>query len=564
MKSRTSFFNLHVLRKNMLRFAPVWVLYTVGWVLLLALMFQDSDRTLHIAQDFSGTIKALPWLNLLYAGLCAALLFGDLFSPRMCNALHAMPIRREGWLLTHLASGILFALIPYGIAALFSLLFLDIFSVVAGVFFGVAMLQFLFFFCCGIFSAVSAGNRLGMAAVYFIVNFLMLLLAALVHLLYIPLLHGVKLDESILLAFLPVTQMPNLNFMDNWVPVWDGFAHMLIYDAVGIGILLLAIWIYRRRKLESAGDFIALKPLRPFFLGFYTLGMAATFYLLSQISGEGLELILLITGFIVGYFTGKMLLERTLKVFNPRSLLVFLLSAAVFAGSLVLTVLDPLGITRYVPDAQQVAWMRMYNSDDVIFYGTENTYQEHKVTEPADIMYLQQLHRQIIANPNTEEGTYYQINFEYELTNGMIIKRYYTVKVGTELSDHAEKYLSEPESVFHVNDFDVYAKTVNGITVDLFHDDFARDTQLDITDNQKIARFLEAVKEDCNAGHMAQEWNLHNDGDTDNIIGWLYITSGSKNNSRTTNIFFTEACTQILDVLEDLSEKHPDQTAQPE
>ena len=63
---------------------------------------------------------------------------------------------------------------------------------------------------------------------------------------------------------------------------------------------------------------------------------------------------------------------------------------------------------------------------------------------------------------------------------------------------------------------------------------------------------------------MTQEWNLHNDGDTDIITGWLYITSGSKNNSRTTNIFFTEACTQILDVLEDLSEKHPDQTAQPE
>ena len=33
MKLRTSFFNFRVLRKNLSRFAPLWILYAVGEVL---------------------------------------------------------------------------------------------------------------------------------------------------------------------------------------------------------------------------------------------------------------------------------------------------------------------------------------------------------------------------------------------------------------------------------------------------------------------------------------------------------------------------------------------------
>ena len=40
--------------------------------------------------------------------LTAQLLFGDLYHSRLCNALHAMPVTREGWFLTHSAAGLAF------------------------------------------------------------------------------------------------------------------------------------------------------------------------------------------------------------------------------------------------------------------------------------------------------------------------------------------------------------------------------------------------------------------------------------------------------------------------
>ena len=40
MKLRTSFFNIHVLKKNLTRFAPLWVLYCVAEV--LGLILTDS------------------------------------------------------------------------------------------------------------------------------------------------------------------------------------------------------------------------------------------------------------------------------------------------------------------------------------------------------------------------------------------------------------------------------------------------------------------------------------------------------------------------------------------
>lgn len=45
-----------------------------------------------------------------------------------------------------------------------------------------------------------------------------------------------------------------------------------LWICAGVGVLLLtaALLLYRRRKLETAGDFIAVKPLEPVFLVMYS------------------------------------------------------------------------------------------------------------------------------------------------------------------------------------------------------------------------------------------------------------------------------------------------------
>ena len=117
MKLRTSFFNPGVLQKDLTRFAPLWGLYTIFTLFYVFLAWEDHSSAAAFARDASDIMQAMGVVNFCYAGLCALLLYSDLFTARLTNALHAMPLRREGWFLTHLAAGMLFCLIPNGLGA---------------------------------------------------------------------------------------------------------------------------------------------------------------------------------------------------------------------------------------------------------------------------------------------------------------------------------------------------------------------------------------------------------------------------------------------------------------
>ena len=103
-------------------------------------------------------------LNFFYALLCAQLLFGDLYNSRMCNALHAMPMRREGWFLTHLAAGVVLYLLPHCVEALLALLLLGTFWYLALIRLLVGLVMFLFFFGIGALSCQCSGTKLGAMA----------------------------------------------------------------------------------------------------------------------------------------------------------------------------------------------------------------------------------------------------------------------------------------------------------------------------------------------------------------------------------------------------------------
>ena len=75
MKSRTSFFNATVFKKNIARFAPLWGLYFV----FLIIMFSGANASYQafIAANIRDLIHAISIANLIYGGLCANVLFGD-------------------------------------------------------------------------------------------------------------------------------------------------------------------------------------------------------------------------------------------------------------------------------------------------------------------------------------------------------------------------------------------------------------------------------------------------------------------------------------------------------
>ncbi len=562
MKSKTSFFNVTVLRKDISRFAPVWGLYTIFQVLFVLLMWGDEGEPARFAANAAGILMGMGVLNLLYGGLCAFLLFGDLFKPRMCNMLHAFPMRREGWFLTHLCAGFLFCFGPNLVGALFASLLLRQYAYAAFIWLAVMVLEYLFFFAVGVFAVMCAGNLLGALAVYGLFNFFAVLAAWLIATFYQPVLYGVVLDLEQYLNLSPTIFLTQAEFVDfaydnmNASTVFHGFVPhdwYYLFTAAAVGVLLLgaALLIYRRRELESAGDLIALRPVAPIFLVLYTLCAGAILYFVADIFSDGMQYVFLLIGFAIGFFTGLMLLEKRVRVFRMKRLLQFGLFVGVFVVSIVLTLADPIGITRYVPKADQVAQVRIspYSSHH---YLNRNTCS---VEDPAEIQQITQLHSQLLSTrPTSGDSTLY---LTYEMKNGATVTRKYSLNAQSKVGLSLVTFYSAPgyvlggetveELIETVDIIDFYPHVAEYPSISLVNGRDAtgkydrQDTDyrndLPFAQSQMAKDLLAALLADCAAGNMAQPWDYHPNGELVGSLTLCTITHGYETFYSDVNIY---------------------------
>ena len=526
MKSRTSFFNKTALRKDILRYYPIWGLYTV--FLLLVLFGLSDNSAAGMADNLLDILRGMAWINFFYGGICGAFLFMDLFNGRLCNGLHAFPMRREGWLFTHVLSGVLFGLVPNILFSLLSGVILWEYGYVALIWLGVSILQYLFFFGTAVLSAVCAGNLVGMIAVYGIIHFITVLIFAVMELLYQPLLHGVQFYTADFYQYFPLYKLNDFQYADfkvhyNELAVYANF-HGLKAEAwgyagicAGVGAVCTAVatLVYRRRHLESAGDFLSLRPLAPIFLVICTIGAGCILYLFSDLFNSKSYLFLAL-GMVIGYFAGRMLLDRTVRVFGKRSFVGFGVLIAVLVGSMWLTWLDPVGITRYVPPTQNVESAVIGGADKGGIYSTYSMFgyvdsvklESYEITDSEELVHLQDFHRQLIRyRPAAGDGTQCDVWIKYNLKDGRTVKRYYEVGRDTPLGERAGKYFSDMRYIFEVKDTAVLYNAFESVSIDSYTGKVEESIKL--TDAQQITDLLDAIKADCEAGVMAQNWAYH-------------------------------------------------------
>lgn len=437
MKLRTSFFKPITLKKDILRFAPIWAIYLVGAFLILAEAGYGSyDR---LAKNLlPSMIEAFGIVNLGYATLIAACLFGDLYNTKLCYSLHAMPYRRESWLMTHLMSGFLFSALPN--LALCALLmarlgaywFLGLYWLLA------VTLQFIFFYGIATVSALLTGNRFAMLLVTAGFNFVSLLLYATVELIYMPMMTGVVCNEAPYLLFSPVVEIFRHKYFTftsikvtnqiydsvqnfyRYDGLADGWGYLAILGGVGVAAMALSFWLYRKRHLESAGDFIAFPKLK----GMACVIMTLCFTLAIGLLGKMFDsfLVWLIAGLVIGFFGSLMLLERRLKVFRKKTFLGFAVIALVVGFSLLAVNYDWLGIESWTPKANQVVSVTVSNSRN-----TQNYYNGLSTTveDPADVQRIIDAHKDIYSRMDDQVRERYSVCLQYKLKSGRTVIRYY-------------------------------------------------------------------------------------------------------------------------------------------
>ncbi len=549
MKPKTPLFNFPVFWKNVTRFSPVWGIYSI--ILVILLVTRPDSGTANFARSLSYLTEASVTISFIYAACCALCLFGDLFQSRMCNALHAMPLTRDSWFVTNALSGIAFSIIPNFAFCLLCLLGVGSGWLAPLLLFCAMTLHFLFFFGVAVFSVFCAGQRFSALLTYLMINFLSPACLGFYKAIYEPMLNGIETSGDWMMWLCPIAALCDAQYMEIEIfevsgqvarlyniHIADGWGYAAICAGLGLLFFLSAFVLYRRRKLEYAGDFIAVKKATGLYLVVFTLAVGLVFFSINES--------MLLPGCIIGFFGGRMLLDKSLKVFGKRNILSCLALVGALILSFVLTAVDPLGITRWIPEAEDVQSV----SIDVPGGQYYDDIEPFAYTDPAEIADFLIIHEG--AMPITEplpDGSYpdtVRLGLDYVLKNGWKTHRVYTLEVNSEAGKLLESYLAQKEQVIgpHAANWEEFAAMVD-------HLELSGSAYWGVHYYDQVDSLLEAIRLDCEEGNLVQN-RTYNDLDNACRIAFVLDRNnpyGLEEDYR--RIWVSHKCRHILTWLEE-------------
>lgn len=454
MKSKKSYFNWPVFKKTVLRYWPVWGAYSVIWLVALplqGLMMLQLDASNHgtpYPTSYMLNFARSTAPNMTSLGLVLAVAFGALSAMAVCSHLYnarsanffgSLPVKREGLFLTHYLAGLAFLIVPNAVIFLLTLLVEAVGGAVflpgLGFWLAAACGECLFFYSMAVFCGMFTGHILALPAFYGIFNVLAagvyVLVEAVFRLFYYGFTgFGSALNEVV--AWLTPIQKMSPWMVEFWTTETGyevhGLDRVAVYAVAAVVLAVCSFFLYRARRLESAGDVVSVKCMRPVFqYGVaFCAGLALGIFTTSFLGGEEPTLMIsILVWAVIGYFVARMLLEKSFRVLR------YWKGAAISAGAFVLLFLvvgfDLTGFETRVPTADQVDYVEFdgirlcYLNDD----GDHFTFSEQS-RELADYAIL--LHQAAVDQRDSHPaGTMARtsLRLTYRLKNGGELSRWY-------------------------------------------------------------------------------------------------------------------------------------------
>jgi len=479
MTLKTSCFNRTIFVKALRRFWPLWTAYLVIWLMSLPLSLYSNlqwERILEPVQMQRSILEqVIPTVvfSFFAAPMAALAAFSHLYQDRSCGVYASLPVSRSSMFISSALAGIVpllcanvvvFAATIGVEAALGALEWTAALS-----WLGAASLSLVAFYGFAVLCAQLTGHMLVMPLVYGVLNFTALGIQAVIYYFMQLLLFGFLeggLSASWLTPLIMLIRRVGYEpasffttaegYKDVLTVHLYGWGTLGIYAAAGAACMAVSLPLFRRRRMESAGDVVAILPLRPVFkycLAFgcaLILGIIGTglFYQNNTVLGlsvpVGMYLFLLGGGF-VGFFAAEMLNRKTFRVFAEgwKGFTVFALALAL--GVCILA-FDLTGYERRVPSARRVEYVSLFVSGR----GGRSVATE----DPADVL---ELHKKIVSLQEAIEATEnadgpYDYNtcsvqLYYDLKGGGVLNRSYYIPIieeTQELADALEDYFNSP------------------------------------------------------------------------------------------------------------------------
>ena len=400
MRSGTSFFNGTLYRKAFFRFWPIWAIYGIQWLLLIPMPLLTTalqgrnpgatsmaDYLFMMAQETPTSLLVFGSMSAAVAGvICAMAVFAYLYSSRSACTMHALPLRRETLFVSHYLAGLSFLLLPHlavyalTVAVEAALGCLGLWPLTQWLLCQSGMC--LFFYSFAVFCAMFTGNLVALPLFYGILNFLAYTLTSLAGNVCYAFLFGFQRFPSALweaVAWLtPWLSLSDALHIDHYVdagPVLAAPSTTAIYAAAGLVFAAAALLVYRVRHVESAGDVVAVKVVRPVFRYGFALcagltGGVWTSSLLMQDSTTALTFWVVFWG-VVGCFAAEMLLKKSFRVLKA-----WKGSVALGAVMLLLCLsvsLDWYGYEDRVPASDQVESIEIYGLSSAPYDGADSS-----------------------------------------------------------------------------------------------------------------------------------------------------------------------------------------------
>ena len=587
MKLKKSCYDPAFCRMGFKRFAPLGILYTLVLVLLTLSnvnlgrnLYGDITTSLHMFFQYSVL------LQFAYAFILVQLLLGDLYVPRLCYAIHALPVTRGGWFGTQVIQGIL-SIIP-GILISGGLMAASMtrFRVLIPVWMGVSLLYFLFFFGLALLCGVGAGNRMGMAVLYGLANFFGLVVSWARLKIFAPLIYGMYIPNTKVL-FCPFSTLLNseifhAHYVSQTLPapkdgptayyeasffdcesvdriefVPKSILTVVFFAALGCIAIFLAMKLLQHRKPECAGDLLAFPKTAPVILVLTSLCSGVVFHAVSSLFEWSIGYLMMAIGLVVGYYGCLMLQKRQVNVFTLKHFLPLAVMAAAGVLALGITGLDLFGATYRIPEADQI--------ESVELRIPHNYYDTFYASQPEDIEKVLTLHRDTLeehrvienARPllerifgNEEEALEYekedgslertgQMYLVYNLKNGSTLCRSYQYHESIPHLDILREIFSRPEFVFNEFGLEIIPESRSDILTILdqaklvqlncWHGEndlgYLRDKTVDIPNREEWEQLVDAMLEDAKNGSLAQPYALHPGQDYQDYINIILPAS---------------------------------------
>lgn len=452
MRFGTSFFNGAVYKKTFFRYWPIWGIKLVVWLLALPLpMLFSMQYNKEELLDFSHNLINYGNSFLILAGaivlaaMAAMAVCSHLYRGRSAHFFGTLPVRREGLFLSAYLAGLTMLIAPnlviVGLTALVELAGGRIVWQPLLFLLAVICIEEFFFYSMAVLCGMFTGHILALPVFFVVANLFVIVGDTLVQSILSEFYYGYLTNSTDVWASLVRWLTPAGGFVGiRCVPglantfTYKNATALIVYGVAAPVLVVAALLLYRRRRLELAGDVVAVRCMRPVFhwgagLSFGILNGFITRFILG-LDATGLIVSMAIWT-VVCSFLAQMLLDKRFRVFAKwKSCLA---PVAVLLAVCTVIGFDLTGYETRVPEPNQV--------ESIVVTGLDGfpddsgyTLREVKITEKEQIESVITLHRLAIEERDADFKDIHRIVYGSEFANIVHLELVYHLTDGGTMS----------------------------------------------------------------------------------------------------------------------------------